>query len=123
VYNFLGIKPEQKLVSETLSPGQHALGVAFVRERTGEYGESLGKAQLYVNDRVVAESEMRAQSGHFTLCGDGLCVGFDSADRVSEEYEGRYPFTDGTILGVAVDVSDEIYLDLEQEAIGAFARD
>jgi arylsulfatase len=123
VYNFLGIKPEQKLVSDKLQPGQHALGVAFVREKAGEHGESLGKAQLYVDDQVVAESEMRAQGGHFTLCGDGLCVGFDSADHVSEEYEGQYPFTDGTILGVAVDVSDEIYLDLEQEAIGAFARD
>jgi arylsulfatase len=123
VYNFLGIKPEQKFVSEKLSPGKHALGVAFVREKAGEYGESIGKTQLYVDDKVVADGEMRTQSGHFTLCGDGLCVGYDSADNVSQEYEAPYTFTDGTILGVAVDVSDEIYLDLEQEAMGAMARD
>jgi arylsulfatase len=123
VYNFLGIKPEQKFVSEPLDPGKHALGVAFVREKSGKYGESIGKAQLYVDDKVVAEGPMKTQSGHFTLCGDGLCVGYDSADRVSEEYESPGTFTDGTILGVGVDISDDVYLDLEKEAVAAFARD
>jgi arylsulfatase len=123
VYNFLGLKPEQKFVSEPLSPGKHALGMAFVRDKSGKYGESLGKTQLYVDDEVVAEGPMRAQCGPFTLCGDGLCVGFDSADKVSEEYEAPGTFIDGTILGVAVDVSDEIYLDLEREATAALARD
>jgi len=47
----------------------------------------------------------------------------DSADRVSKEYEGTYPFADGTILGVAVDVGDDKYFDLEKEAVAAFARD
>jgi arylsulfatase len=123
VYNFLGIKPEQKFVSAVLSPGKHAVGVAFVREKSGQHGESLGKTQLYVDDQVVAEGPMRTQPGHFTLCGDGLCVGFDSADKVSEEYEAPGTFTDGTILGVAIDVSGEIYLDLEREAIAVLARD
>ena len=123
VYNFLGLKPEQTFVSEPLTPGAHALGVAFKREKSGKYGESLGTAQLYVDDQVVAEGPMRTQIGHFTLCGDGLCIGYDSADRVSQEYEAPYAFADGTILGVAVDVSPEAYLDLEREAIAALARD
>jgi hypothetical protein len=123
VYNFLGIKPEQKFVSEPLDPGKHALGMAFVREKSGKYGESTGKTQLYVDDKVVAEGPMKTQSGRFTLCGDGLCVGYDSEDRVSEEYEAPYTFVDGTILGVAVDVGDDVYLDLEREAVGALARD
>jgi arylsulfatase len=123
VYNFLGIKPEQKLVSEELAPGKHALGMAFVREKSGQYGESLGKAQLYVDDKAVAEGPMRTQTGHFTLCGDGLCVGFDSEDNVSAEYKAPFTFEDGTILGVGIDVSDEIYLDLEREAVAAMARD
>ncbi|HEU0051696.1 MAG TPA: arylsulfatase, partial [Longimicrobium sp.] len=107
VYNFLGIE-EQKFVSDRLSPGKHAVGMAFVREKAGKNGESHGTTQLYVDDEVVAEGPMRTQTGHFTLCGDGLCVGFDSADRVSKEYDAPFTFTDGTILGVAVDVSDEI---------------
>jgi arylsulfatase A-like enzyme len=124
VYNFLGIEPEQKFVSkDPLTNGKHTLGMAFAREKSGKYGESLGKTQLYVDDKVVAEGPMRTQSGHFTLCGDGLCVGFDSADRVSKEYEAPYTFVDGTILGVAVDVSKEVFLDLQKEAVAAFARD
>src|SRR5262249_32921813 len=59
VYNFLGIKPEQKFVSKQLTPGKHTVGVAFVREKAGQYGESLGKTQLYVDDKVVAEGPMR----------------------------------------------------------------
>ena len=43
VYNFLGIKPEQKFVSKPLTPGKHALGMSFVREKSGKYGESIGK--------------------------------------------------------------------------------
>jgi arylsulfatase len=123
VYNFLGLKPEQKFVSEKLTPGKHAVGISFTREKSGQYGESLGKTQLFVDDKVVAEGPMRTQTGHFTLCGDGLCIGFDSADRVSQEYEAPYRFEGGTILGVAVDVSKEAYLDLEREATGAMARD
>jgi arylsulfatase len=123
VYNFLGIEPEQKFMSPPLDPGKHAVGMTFVREKSGKYGESLGKTQLYVDDKVVAEGTMRTQSGHFTLSGDGLCVGYDSEDRVSQEYEAPGTFTDGTILGVVFDVGDDVYLDLEKEAVGAFARD
>ena len=51
-----------------------------------------------------------------------MCVGFDSGDNVTEQYENPGTFTGGTILGFAIDVSDEAYLDLECDA-GAFARD
>ncbi|MEZ4611272.1 MAG: hypothetical protein R2838_13705 [Caldilineaceae bacterium] len=80
VYNFLGIPPEQKFVSDKeLAPGKYTLGVEFIRESAGEYHESHGTAKLYIDDKVVAEGPMRTQTGKFTLCGDGLCVGRDSA--------------------------------------------
>ncbi len=123
VYNFLGIKPEQTFTSDKLEPGKRTLGVEFVREGSGEHGESTGTAKLYVDDAVVAEGPMRAQVGKFTLSGDGLCVGFDSADPVSRSYPPGFPFTGGKILGVGVDISEEQYLDLEREAAAAFARD
>src|SRR5437763_1171124 len=85
VYNFLGIEPEQKFVSEPLTPGKHALGMTFVREKSGPHGESIGTTALYVDDAVVAEGPMQTQPGHFSLCCDGLCVGYDSGDRVSRE--------------------------------------
>ncbi|MFE7223870.1 arylsulfatase [Nocardioides sp. NPDC057577] len=123
VYNFLGIPPEQTFVSEPLTPGPHALGMEFVREGAGPNKESVGTTNLYVDDQIVATGEMRAQIGKFTLCGDGLCVGFDSADAVSRSYKAPFAFTGGKILGVAVDVSGESYLDLETEALAALARD
>jgi arylsulfatase A-like enzyme len=123
VYNFLGIKPEQEFVSEELKPGKHALGMEFTRESAGEYGESHGTTALYVDDKVAAKGPMRAQIGKFTLCGDGLCVGYDSGDNVSDHYKNPGTFTGGTILGVAFDVGAETYLDLEREAAGALARD
>ena len=123
VYNFLGIKPEQTFVSEKLEPGKHTLGMEFVREGAGEHGESTGTTKLYVDTTVVAEGPMRAQIGPFTLCGDGLCVGYDSADPVSRSYPPGFPFSGGKILGVGVDVGEDQYLDLEREAAAAFARD
>jgi arylsulfatase A-like enzyme len=124
VYNFLGIPPEQQFVSPTeLKPGKYTLGMEFTREKTGKYHESLGTTKLYVNDKVVAEGAMRAQVGKFTLSGDGLCVGRDSGDAVSHEYQSPGAFKGGTILGVGVDVGKDQYLDLEKMAAAAFAID
>ncbi len=115
VYNFLGIKPEQILMSSALKPGKYTLGMEFVKEKDGEHNEAIGKAKLYVNDKVVAEGSMRSQVGKFTLVGDGLCVGFDSGDNVSQLYKAPFEFKGGTIQSVTVNVSKDQYLDLEKE--------
>ena len=121
VYNFLGIKPEQQFVSPPLKPGKYTLGMEFIREGGGQYNESTGKTKLYVNDKVVAEGPMRTQPGKFTLAGDGLCIGRDSGDNVSQDYKAPGTFTGGTILGVAVSVGKQEYLHLEKVAEAAFA--
>ena len=123
VYNFLGIKPEQDFVSPPLSPGKHSLGMEFKREKAGQYGESLGTTTLYVDGKEVAKGPMKAQIGKFTLSGDGLCVGFDSGDNVSEQYKNPGRFTGGTIQGVAIDLSDNAYVDLQRDAAAAFNID
>ena len=123
VYNFLGIKPEQAFVSPPLSPGKQSVGMEFKRERAGEYGESLGTTVLYVDGKEVAKGPMRAQIGKFTLSGDGLCVGYDSADNVSQQYKNPGTFTGGEIQGVAIDVSDKAYVDLQRDAAAAFTTD
>jgi arylsulfatase len=117
VYNFLGISPEQVLVSNTeLKPGQYTVGMEFMKEGSGEHKESLGKAKLYINDKVVAEGPMKTQAGKFTLSGDGLCIGFDSGDAVSKEYKSPGTFKGGIIQFVGVTVEKSAYKDLEQEA-------
>jgi len=121
VYNFLGIKPEQQFVSGELKPGKYTLGMEFIRESKGKYGESIGKTKLYVNDKVVAEGPMKTQLGKFTLSGDGLCIGRDSGDNVSQEYKAPGTFKGGTILAVAVSIGKQQYIDLEKVAAAAFA--
>ena len=78
VNNFLGIPPEQQLVSpDALPSGSHVLGVEFTKESHGGHGEALGTATLYVDDLAVAKGEWKTQPGHFALCGEGLTVGRD----------------------------------------------
>ena len=115
VYNFLGIQPEQQFVSGVLKPGKYTVGMEFIREKAGEYHESHGQAKLYVNGKMVAQGPMRAQAGPFTLVGDGLCVGYDSGDAVSELYDSPGAFKGGTIFFVNVSVDKKQYLDEEKE--------
>jgi arylsulfatase len=116
VYNFLGIKPEQVFVSDELSPGKYTLGMEFARDSTGQYGEHLGTTRLYVDDKVVATGPMRTQPAKFTLSGDGMCIGWDSGDAVSDLYETPGRFTGGIIQAVAVDTDSVTYEDMELEA-------
>jgi arylsulfatase len=116
VYNFLGISPEQVFVSDVLSPGKYTLGMEFTKESTGDHGEPHGTTKLYVNDQAVASGPMRTQPAKFTLSGDGMCVGWDSGDAVSNLYETPYRFTGGSIQAVAVDSGDDAYENLELEA-------
>lgn len=124
VYNFLGIKPEQSFVSSSaLTPGKHALGFEFIRESTGKNGEQIGTGHLYIDGKEVAKGPMKTQPGKFTLSGDGLCIGYDSGDAVSSQYKTPGTFKNGTIKGVAIDISKDSYEDLEKEAQRALKRD
>lgn len=124
VYNFLGIRPEQELVSSAeLSPGNLTLGMEFVREKAGDHHESIGHATLYVNGKVVAQGPLRTQAGKFTLGGEGLCVGYDSSDAVSARYKAPGRFHGGEILGVGVTTEKTGYEDLNSAAERAFNRD
>ena len=59
------------------------------------------------------------------IAGEGLAVGRDVGDPVTQDYPGErpYTFTGGTIRRVAVDVSGEPYIDLEREAAGMLMRE
>jgi len=122
-YNFLGIPPEQRISGAAPSSGKHVIGVEFAKKRMGQYHESYGQLKLYVDDKVVGESEIRTMTGHFSLCGEGLCVGYDSGDAVSSEYKSNVRFTGGTIAKVVFDVADDAYVDVERHMAAAMARD
>ena len=62
--------------------------------------------------------------GHFSLCGEGLCIGYDSGDAVTKEYAGsRFDFTGGKLVKVVFDVADDAYVDVEAHLQAAMSRD
>ena len=65
------------------------------------------------------------QLGKFSLAGEGLNVGKEGAEPVTDDYPGTSPwaFVGGTIHEATMDVAGDPWVDLEQEMAGAFARD
>ena len=55
---------------------------------------------------------MRTQAGKFTLSGDGLCVGYDSGDAVSQEYKTPGTFRGGKIEFAGVTVEKAQYFSI-----------
>jgi arylsulfatase len=125
VNNFIGIPPEQLVSStEPVPSGRHVLGVSFEKERIGDRHEAYGTARLWFGDRQVGEGPIRNQPAHFSLCGEGLCIGRDGGDAVSKEYAGsQFPFTGGRIVKVVFDLGDDAYVDRERDLAAAIARD
>ncbi|HYJ50725.1 MAG TPA: arylsulfatase, partial [Microbacterium sp.] len=123
-YNFLGIPPEDRIQAPAPASGKHIIGVEFTKERMGEYREGIGPLKLYIDDQQVGEQEIRTVMGHFSLCGEGLCIGYDSADAVSSMYAGsRFEFANGEIEKVVFDIADDAYVDVEAHLAAAMARD
>jgi arylsulfatase len=123
IYNFLGIPPENVISAPAPTPGRHILGVEFTKERMGEHREAIGPLKLYVDDQAVATDEIRTVLGHFSLCGEGLCIGYDGGDQVSTTYPHRFEFTGGEIVKVVFDIADDAYVDVEGHLAAAMARD
>ncbi|HKA06484.1 MAG TPA: arylsulfatase [Gemmataceae bacterium] len=122
-YNFLGIPPEQRLVCDAPKSGTHVVGVEFAKQSTSKNLETLGQMKLYVDDKSVGEGNFRTQSGHYALCGEGLCIGYDGGDVVSAEYQSKFEFSDGKVIKVIFDVADDLYVDVERKMAAAIARD
>jgi arylsulfatase len=122
-YNFLGIPPEQRISAPAPRSGRHIVGVEFTKERTGEHYEIIGTAKLHIDDTVVAEQEIRTIAAFYALCGEGLCVGYDSGDAVSSEYKPKFEWGGGRIVKVVFDVADDAYVDVERQMAAALARD
>ncbi len=123
VYNFLGIPPEQTLAVAAPTAGTHIVGVEYAKERSGEYHEVFGPMRLHIDGEVVAEMEMRTIASRYSLCGEGLCIGYDGGDAVSGQYKPKFEFSGGTIVKVVFDVADDAYVDLEAELAAAMSRD
>jgi hypothetical protein len=126
VNSFVGIMEHQVDATEDVPTGENLiLSAAFDKEGEDPPHVSTGILSLYYGDRKVGEGRIKTQPGAFSLAGEGLCVGRDSGEPITDAYPGDAPwaFTGGTIKRVAVDVSGEPYLDLEREAAALMMRE
>ena len=87
--------------------------------------QDYGTLSLFINDEKVGEGQIMTQPGNFSLVGEGLNVGRDPAEPITDDYPGTspYAFTGGRIKQAIVDVSGEPFIDLEKEAIAMMARE
>jgi hypothetical protein len=76
-------------------------------------------------EKEIGKGRIKTQPGRFSIAGEGLNVGKDGAEPVTDDYPGDAPwrFTGGTIMRAAVDVSGEPFVDLAAGARMAFMRD
>ena len=122
-YNFLGLD-EQTLSADLPAAGAHVVGIEFSKSGMDETHSPTGTMSLHVDEDVVAEGEFRTLLMQYTLCGEGLCIGYDSGDAVAAAYEGeRFEYTGGEIRKVVFDVGDDQYLDVERQLAALLARD
>jgi arylsulfatase len=126
VYNFVGMVEQRIVANDELRAGDGLiLSAAFEKDGEDPPGVSTGTLSLYHGDKKVGEDRIKTQPGKFSIAGEGLCVGRDSSEPVTDDYPGAapYTFTGGTINRVAVDVSGDPYVDLEREAVAMMARE
>jgi arylsulfatase A-like enzyme len=126
VNNFAGMFEQKVDATEDLPTGEDLiLSASFVKDGEDPPGVATGVLSLYHCDKTVGEGRIKTQPGFFSLAGEGLCVGRDGGEAVTDDYPGTSPhrFTGGTIKRVAVDVSGEPYLDLERQAQAMLARE
>jgi hypothetical protein len=111
VNNFAGVTEQRIDATEDLPTGKNLILSASVEKSSEDPpGTAHGTLTLFHEDRKV---------------GEGLTVGRDSGEAVTDDYPGEapWPFTGGTLHRVAVDVSGTPYVDLEREAAAMLSRE
>jgi arylsulfatase A-like enzyme len=123
VYNWVGLE-EQIIESEEPVPVGHVvLSASF--EREGDSMPTEGTLTLHMREAAVGDGTIKTQPGKFSIAGEGLNVGKEGAEPVTDDYPGDYPwaFVGGKIHKAVVDVSGTPFVDLANDARMAFARD
>ena len=123
VYNFVGDTEQIVASTEPLPTGHVIVSASF--EREGDSMPAEGTLTLHVGENEVGRGRIKTQPGKFSIAGEGLNIGKDGAEPVTDDYPGQapWPFTGGTIQRATVDVSGQPFVDLAAEARMALLRD
>jgi arylsulfatase len=118
VHNYVGAEEFHIESSERVPEGKATLRYEF--EPTGKPEIAKGKGtpghgKLFINNRLVGQSDFPYTIPLLVGLGGGLCVGRNPGSSVSQLYEPPFAFT-GTVFKVTADVSGQMLQDTEEEA-------
>ena len=134
LYNFLGIdemtsdiKIEENIVAgEYIFKAHFARDSMFMDEDSIGYSEGILTLSVCTLDGVVIDSTsdtIHTQPAKFTLSGDGLCIGYDSADPITKYVDEKGAFKNGRIKYVEVKVKGNPILNHKAEARRVMMRE
>jgi hypothetical protein len=86
-YNFAGDQEQIVESAEPLPAGHVVLSASF--EREGDSMPAEGTLTLHMGDREVGRGRIRTQPGKFSIAGEGLNVGKDAGEPVTDDYRAR----------------------------------
>jgi arylsulfatase A-like enzyme len=123
VYNWVG-ELEQMIESSAPLPTGHVV-VSATFDKEGDAMPTEGTLTLHIRDQAVGSARIKTQPGKFSLTGEGLNVGKDGGEPVTDDYPGSSPWalTGARVTKAVVDVSGEPFVDLAKEAVAIFARE
>jgi hypothetical protein len=90
VYNWVGEFEQIVESSKPIPAGDHVLSASFVKE--GDAMPTEGTLTLYLNAEKIGEGKIKTQPGKFSLAGEGLNVGKEGAEPVTDDYPGTSPW-------------------------------
>ena len=94
VNSFAGIVEQKVDATQDLPTGEDLiLSASFDKDGEDPPGVATGMLSLYYGDKKVGEGRIKTQPGYFSLAGEGLCVGRDSGEAVTDDYPGTSPHT------------------------------
>jgi arylsulfatase len=130
-HNYLGLEHYRVTSDVAIPAGPVTLGMAFAVTGQFEIAPELaamgvhgvsGEATLYINGHAAGSGYIaKTVPFGWSLCGEGLCCGFDSETPVSDLYESPFHFT-GDLANVVVSVSGAPYENVMMEVRQAFMK-
>jgi hypothetical protein len=88
--NWVGMV-EQIIESTTpITTGHHIFSASFAMEAGTTPAE--GTLTLHIGTAKVAEGRIKTQPGKFSIAGEGLNIGKDAAEPVTDDYSGEQPW-------------------------------
>jgi hypothetical protein len=124
VHNYVRREIYSVASSETLPSGRHELRFEFEPTGAPDFANGKGapgRAQLYVDRDLVAETDMPVTTP-IVLNPGGLTCGADPGSPVTADYKAPFRFT-GKLHTVTVDISGDLITDTESEMRAVMGRE